>query len=138
MTITTKVWLMALVLLAGCSGTSGNFWRGLTRTLCKYNRDCTEGYDDSSVGECAYGMYSEDADPGEFSDFCPDYDSGIGRRCLAYMRDARHSCLVIDPRPAACEGVCGPGTTIEFGYQQLDGATVPVPRLVLDLPLAEE
>lgn len=140
MTIMTRVWVTALVLTAGCSAAPGNFWRGLTRTLCKYNRDCTEGYTDSSVEECAYGMYQDDVDPEEFAAFCDDYDSAIGRQCLKYIRDSRSECTLIDAYPPACVGVCGPGTAIEFGYQQLAGVAdgLPVPRLVGELPLASE
>lgn len=106
--------MLAAVLLAGCSGTPENFWRGLTRALCKYSEECAFVALDNSVGECVDRMFAEGLDPDAFDGMCEDYDSPSARTCLAYVRDARDGCSVIDPQPAACEGVCGPGTWVSF------------------------
>lgn len=107
-------WLcLVLLCIAGCSGTEKNFWRGLTRALCKYNRDCTADYSGGSVSDCAAEMYANGGDVDEFAAGC-DYDSKAGRECLAYIRDAGQYCYEIANEPGACANVCGSGSQITF------------------------
>lgn len=110
------IWPLVVVLLAGCSGTPANFWRGVTRTVCKFNRVCAASTED--LGTCTAGMYDTSLDPEEFADGCTEYDAGIARECLAYLRDRKRDCIDFDPQPGACDGVCGPGTGIEFSVQR--------------------
>lgn len=127
-----RVCLVMVLLVSGCNGTPANFWRGLTRGLCKYNRDCGLKYTNNSVGACADGMYEDSIEPGEFADLCEDYDGASGRDCLEYLRELRDSCVEIDTEPAACAGVCGSGTQLGFTRERSADSTVVAPLLLVD------
>lgn len=128
--------LLLSMCMAGCSGTEKNFWRGLTRALCKYNRECTANYPGGSISDCASQMYAEGEDVDEFAAGC-DYDSAAGRECLSYIRDAATYCYPIDNEPGACADVCGSGSQISFHERSAAvdvGDHAPMSFTVIGLP----
>jgi hypothetical protein len=104
--------LVVCVLLSGCSAGPESFWRGVTRGMCKYNRECANSQ--LPLEECEALAYEDAGDPEAFEATCPDYDRAQARACLRYVRSGRKMCGGLSEQPASCEGVCGPGTAIVF------------------------
>lgn len=132
----TRVWLVACVLVAGCNGTPENFWRGVVRASCKYNRDCTR-VEVPSVGDCADGVYADVIEPEEFADRCTDYEIERGRSCLAYVREAREVCTVFHEVESVCQGVCGLGSGLSIEFRDAEGGMLATPVPLFAEPVPE-
>lgn len=124
-----------IVGVSGCSGTPENFWRGMTRAACKYNRDCTRVEVPSSLGDCAEEMQAEVMEPDEFAARCVEfdhrfgreYDPEIGRACIGVLRQAREACTVPEESPVECENICGLGSSVNIEFRQAEGGQLATP-----------
>lgn len=113
---------MALVLLllgaSGCKHRNARaFWRNAAKETCKWSRDCeSEAYRNTYSGlrDCRLDDHDRNSDPDEFADSCGDYDQDVGKSCLAWLQAQRKSCTLPTGTPGACEGICGPGSSISF------------------------
>lgn len=114
-------WLVAIVLVAGCSETPETFWRGLTRATCKFNAGCGKVSNDERTGRCAKAMYAEGIDPDEFVELCEAYDSEAGKTCLRHVRGAWDACTELETTPEQCMSVCGEGVDVRFEYRAAGG-----------------
>lgn len=114
----SRVGLLIVLLVSGCTATPEGFWRSLQRGLCKYNRDCGLTYDYDSIDDCADDRYATIMTDDAFAADCGEYGRETAYACLRYLRQAQDSCEELERYPRACLGVCGPGSQIEFAVEQ--------------------
>lgn len=122
----TRVWLVACALVVGCNGTPENFWRGVVRASCRYNRDCTR-VEVPPIGDCADEVYADVMTPEEFGDSCMDYQLEVGRKCLAYVRENREVCTTFSDVERLCQDVCGSGSGLSIEFKDADGGQLATP-----------
>lgn len=122
----TRVWLVVCALVVGCNGSPDNFWRGVARATCRYNRDCTR-VDVPPIGDCVDEIFADVIEPEAFAESCPDYEMSVGRACLSYVRDARQVCSVFADVESLCQDVCGSGSGMSILFLDAEGGQLALP-----------